>query len=298
MLYNSGIAQTRAQLHDVPIPPRTDVGRLWEGVNHGVLADTIVNYCTKVGLSIQSEGWYTNPNGSALFGAIDLDTSNTDFALNIPGSPATFSLGVRHDNLGRYAISFAVGARIAFCANGMFSGDFVLKHRHLRPNTQTISKYRPTDPNQPDPINANRPFADLPYLSEADLRELSQRNLEDTVAEGVENYLQELDSVQLLAVGMQQVPMDDRDASYAIMKAGERGIFKWRHLETVYDKWINPPHPEFEPRNLYSLYNAATETIKQFSPAVQFNTLKRLRSLVDDYTQIAADQQEIHLSFN
>jgi len=275
MLYNSGIAQTRAQLHEVPVPPRTDVGRLWEGVNHGVLADTIVNYCTKVGLSIQSEGWYTNPNGSALFGAIDLDTSNTDFHLNIPGSPATFSLGVRHDNLGRYAISFAVGARIAVCANGMFSGDFVLKHRHLKPNTYTQSK--------------------TPELSPEDL---SRLYLEETVAEGVENYLQELDSVQLLAVGMQQVPMDDRDASYAIMKAGERGIFKWRHLEDVYHLWTNPPHPEFEPRTLFSAYNAFTEVAKNFSPAVQFNTLKKLRSLVSDYTQVAADQQEIHLSFN
>jgi len=294
MLYNSGIAQTRAQLHDIPVPPRTDVGRLWEGVNHGVLADTITSYVQKIGLQITNEGWYTNPNGSALFGALDLDTSNTDFALNIPGSPATFSLGVRHDNLGRYAISFAVGARIAVCANGMFSGDFVLKHRHLRPNTQSINQHLQSKST----TNYNEPIPGLSQLTDAQLRELSQRNLEETVAEGVENYLQELDSVQLLAVGMQQVPMDDRDASYAIMKAGERGIFKWRHLESVYHNWQNPTHDEFEPRTLYSFYNSATEVVKSFSPAVQFNTLKRLRSLVDDYTQVAADQQEIHLSFN
>ena len=40
------------------------------------------------------------------------------------------SLGVRHSNLGRYAVSFVVGAKVIVCSNGLFSGEFTLRRRH------------------------------------------------------------------------------------------------------------------------------------------------------------------------
>lgn len=120
---------TREQLHEIQNPDRTGkVGGRWVPVQHGDLADAIVARAENMGLKVQKEVWKTNPTGTDLFGSLDLDTS--DWMLCDVGQDATFSLGVRHSNVGRYAITFAIGARVAVCENGMFTGDFTLSRKH------------------------------------------------------------------------------------------------------------------------------------------------------------------------
>lgn len=135
MLYTHG--QTllkRKDLNLIPVPKRDNVSSQWKGVQHGELATTIVKRVKAAGLLVQNEGWYVNPDKSDLFGAVDiaLDSPKLEelgVKLNI-GQDADFSIGVRHSNRGRFAVSFAVGARISCCSNGLFSGDFILKHKH------------------------------------------------------------------------------------------------------------------------------------------------------------------------
>ena len=239
---------TREQLREIPIPERPDAGPKWKGVQHGELADTIINYITKpLGFKIADEKWYCNDSGSALYGAVDIDTSNTQFELKI-GQPAMFSLGVRHDNMGRFGVSFAVGARVEVCQNGVLSGDFVLKNRHY-----------------------------------------DSLDLEEAVANGMEQYLQELDDVQLFIEGMQCIKMNDQTASYLIMKAAERiqgnthGCINWAHLRTVYELWKKPDHFEFMPRTQWSLYNCFTQAIQPLSPPRQLKVLKGLRPLMNEF---------------
>jgi hypothetical protein len=132
MIYTAGKdLLTRKQLNIIKVPTRTNVSDNWEGINHGKLATTVVKRVEHAGLQVLREYWYTNPKRDTLWGAVDIAPENASPSLDI-GQDACFSLGVRHSNLGRYAVSFAVGARIGVCDNGMFAGDFVLKKRHTK----------------------------------------------------------------------------------------------------------------------------------------------------------------------
>ncbi len=45
-----------------------------------------------------------------------------------------------------------------------------------------------------------------------------------------------------------------------------RGIISPRQITVVKDKWLKPEHPEFQPRNEWSFYNACTEALKSTPP--------------------------------
>jgi hypothetical protein len=120
----------RRQLNLIPITKRNNVSDRWKGVQHGQLATAIVKQAQAHDIEITKEQWYCNPDRTDLYGAIDLTPASVGQSLDGIGQGASFSLGVRHSNLGKYAVSFAVGARISVCSNGLFSGEFILKHRH------------------------------------------------------------------------------------------------------------------------------------------------------------------------
>lgn len=121
---------TRDQLKLIPIPHRPDASDWWMGIQHGYLADKIVQRLTLAGFTLIDEVWKTDTNGATLFGSIDLvPPHDRGLEMNI-GQDAHFSLGVRHSNNSRYSISFAVGARVTVCSNGLFLGDYILKRRH------------------------------------------------------------------------------------------------------------------------------------------------------------------------
>jgi len=250
MLYTHGSTLlSRPQLHEVPVPERTDVSPLWKGLNHGVLADTIIQQIEKVGLEVKQEMWYCNPKQTALFGAVDILAESVPGVKLDIGQDACFSLGVRHGNDGQYAVSFAVGGRVFVCSNGMFSGDFVLKHRHMR-----------------------------------------SLDLDEAVSDGIKKYINECGALEAFVNGMREVPLDNKDASYLIMRTAERlpgneqsGCLNWAHLRDIYENWIKPPHEEFSPRTQWSLYNAFTEVGKTLSPPRQMTMLKGLRPLMEEF---------------
>lgn len=248
MIYTGGqTLLTRKQLHKIPVPVRPEVTSKWCGIEHGVLADTIVDYVKQVGFKVASETWYCNQSGSALYGAVDINGKGTDYSLDI-GQDACFSLGVRHDNSGRYAVSIAVGARVAVCSNGVFDGDFVLKHRHY---------------------------------SDIDLTEIVQL--------GVEEWMTEAYKVERFIKAMQASSIDEKDASYLIVKTAEgvsgndHSCLPWAHLQKVTNLWRSPPHEEFAARNVWSLHNAFTEVGKKLSPPKQLRLLKGLRAVMGEY---------------
>lgn len=127
ILAKNEIAVTRKNLNLIKVPERDS--KRWKGVQHGSLATTLVKRVEAAGLEVASENWYVNPKKSILWGAVDIKPGKVAPELNI-GQEANFSLGVRHGNMGEYAISFAVGARVGVCSNGMFAGDFVMKKKH------------------------------------------------------------------------------------------------------------------------------------------------------------------------
>src|SRR5688572_22803072 len=104
----------RKALNLIPIPARTNVSERWQGVGHGKLATAIVKRVEAAGLQVAREEWYVNPKRDTMWGSVDITPEsmcnvNKGVTLDI-GQQANFSLGLRHSNGGRYAVSFAVGA--------------------------------------------------------------------------------------------------------------------------------------------------------------------------------------------
>lgn len=251
MIYTSGQkVLTRKDLQTIAVPNRSDVSSQWKGVPHGVLADAVVARCKKLGFKITKETWYTNPNQSALWGAVDVSAKGTMFDLDL-GTPADFSVGVRHDNSGKYAVSFAVGARIAVCSNGMFTGDFVLKHKHT---------------NRLELDQAVEEGLDI-YLERMDEVNRFARLMHDTA-------IDDRDASYIIMQSLERIE-----------DGNPLGCMNLAHLREVYQHWIKPPHQEFSERTEWSLYNAFTETAKTLSPPRQVKMLKGLHTIMSTFAE-------------
>ena len=53
-------------------------------------------------------------------------------------------------------------------------------------------------------------------------------------------------------------------------------IISPRQLTVLKDEWLIPSHPEFEPRNMWSFYNACTESLKSTPPVLIMEKHMRL----------------------
>ena len=125
-------AQTPAQLSTIPVPPVAPwasraVHSRWRPIQHGELAQTILEQADALGLEVHRHSWQTSgPGDTELFGSLDFSRNP---CLDVPDG-MLFSLGVRHSNAGRYALTLVTGARVIVCTNGMLVGEQVLSRRH------------------------------------------------------------------------------------------------------------------------------------------------------------------------
>lgn len=131
MLFGNGKGCiTRKQLALIPIPVRTKDSPYWVGLNHGYLADKICERLTAAGHTIVSEAWKVNGTQSDMFGSVDIVT-NPLYGLDLNmGQGGYFSFGVRHSNVSRYAVTFAAGARVSVCSNGLIMGEYMSSRKH------------------------------------------------------------------------------------------------------------------------------------------------------------------------
>ncbi|NQT63615.1 MAG: DUF932 domain-containing protein [Candidatus Marinimicrobia bacterium] len=65
---------------------------------------------------------------------------------------------------------------------------------------------------------------------------------------------------------MQQIPMSDDEAYRMLGLIYGRGIITPRQIPVVKKEWLKPTHDAFEDRNLWSFYNACTESLKTAPP--------------------------------
>lgn len=248
MIYTSGVPITRSDLRRIPLPPAGG-RKKWQGVQHGMLADTIVDYVEHLGIPIIRETWYVNPQKNMLFGGVDLATDGTILEFDAP-IRGNFSLGVRHDNKGRYAVSFAVGARVRVCSNGVFTGDFVLKCKHTE---------------------------------ELNLKDLVADGVESYLAElaQVGKFIRSMYEIPMTDRDAMYMIMQAAEN----LRGNDNGCLNWVHLEKVVGQWRNPDYEEFKVRNLWSVYNSFTTVAKQLTPPRQIRLLKGLREIVEDYKE-------------
>ena len=65
---------------------------------------------------------------------------------------------------------------------------------------------------------------------------------------------------------MRAITMTDDQAFQQLGRLYGHGILSPRQMPIALDSWLKPPHPEFQPRTLYSLYQAVTESLKSSPP--------------------------------
>jgi len=130
VLYLDGPGKTLEDLDAIPVPtarPWDSRGTShWQPINHGRLARTIIAESEAQGLEIRSQQWETNGTGSDLFGSLSFHRSREH---PLPRGLG-LSIGVRHSNAGRYAVTLVFGADVFVCSNGMMVGEHPLTRKH------------------------------------------------------------------------------------------------------------------------------------------------------------------------
>jgi hypothetical protein len=144
----------REQLSMIPVTARGDRSDRWSGIQHGELANTVVERVEAANLAVTSEQWSVGRAGSHLFGYLDLDSSRiqTDMdQLRMFDQMGTLDkwqtgyggfnpevvglrMGVVHSNDSAFALRLILLAKLLVCSNGMTveGGSISLQKRHTK----------------------------------------------------------------------------------------------------------------------------------------------------------------------
>jgi hypothetical protein len=234
---------SRGQLSRITITKRDkeEITDRWKGIRHGQLVDTLSERLNNAGFRIKDQRFSTCMDGAGLYGAFDL-LPTKDLKVNIPKGVG-LSLGFRHSNNGRYALQFFAGVKVFVCSNGMISDVF-------------------------EPGDRKR------HTKNLILSEVIDEGLETFGEAAKRGISKEITSLQ----GMDM--KSELKVHHILCRAGATGVMPWSQIGKVEQAWRTPPHPEFKPRNGWSLYNAFTEVAKSFSAVNQAETLNGARLLL------------------
>ena len=134
-----------------------------------------------------------------------------------------FVVGLRNSYDKSLAAAMVAGDCVFVCSNLAFSGEYKLSRKHT--------------------VNV---FADLPNM------------IASTVANLPAVWQSGNDRMNRYAAAA----LTDTAAHDTIAKLWRNGALLKTEISTAIDEWHKPSHPEFEPRTLWSLQNAATEAWK------------------------------------
>ena len=81
--------------------------------------------------------------------------------------------------------------------------------------------------------------------------------------------------------------LDDRTAHDLVVRALDVGVCPNRQIPLVLHEWRMPRHEEFQPRNVWSLFNAFTETLKGNLTELPRRT-EALHGLLDNHVGLSA----------
>lgn len=137
------------------------------------------------------------------------------------------SLAFRNSYDRSMSIGLAVGANVFVCDNLALQGEIVVMKKHTKNVWLTLEQT----------------CIQTLYNSQACFRKITED-----------------------AQTMKRRPLDDAEAFRIMGLLYGRDIVSPRQLTIVKDQWLRPSHTEFEPRTLWSLYNACTEALKSSPP--------------------------------
>ena len=143
----------------------------------------------------------------------------------LAGAIEEYSLifGLRNGHDGGFAAGLALGSRVFVCDNLSFSGEVNLARKH----TRFIMR-------------------DLPNLVHQAIGQLGdQRHIQEKRFETYKSRA-----------------IEDRDAHSLILRGLLGGVLPETRVRDVVEHWTDPPHEEFKPRTVWSLFNSFTEALK------------------------------------
>lgn len=154
-------------------------------------------------------------------------------------------IGLRNSHDKKFPAAVALGTRVFVCDNLAFSGEVSIARRHT--------------------VNIRR---DLPELVARAMGKLAAyRQVQDA---RIASY--------------QETEISPVEAHDLVVRAMDAQVIGPVLVPHVLQSWRSPEHPEFAPRNLWSLFNAFTERLKGTRPEVLSRRTQSLHGLLDAHT--------------
>ncbi len=157
-------------------------------------------------------------------------------------------LGLRNSHDKTFPAGVVAGASVFVCDNLSFSGEVKLARKH----TRFI-------------------FRDLPML----------------VERGIGRMLEKWHDQNTRFATYRERALTDTTAHDLIIRATDVGVCSNRLIPSVLHQWREPQHEEFQTRNVWSLFNAFTESLKDGNLAELPKRTEALHGLLDSHVGLA-----------
>lgn len=131
--------------------------------------------------------------------------------------------GIRNSMDKSFPAGLCVGAGVFVCDNLSFNSEVTIARRH----TTFIMR-------------------DLPMLVAKACGELASKW--DTQGKRIDAY--------------RNTELDNPQAAWILLNSLRQNVFPKTRIEDILGEWLDPRHPEFKDRNVWSLFNAVTEHLK------------------------------------
>lgn len=154
-------------------------------------------------------------------------------------------VGLRNSHDKTYPAGLVAGSRVFVCDNLAFTGEVKLSRKHTR-----------------------HAMRDLKHLTARAVGQLGDRfhQLDRRIA------------------AYRNEPMPDWAAHDLVVRAVDCRAITTTQIPHVLEEWRKPSHPEFKPRNAWSLFNAFTEVQKRINPHHALTRGEALHGLFDAAT--------------
>jgi hypothetical protein len=157
-------------------------------------------------------------------------------------------IGIRNSHDKTFPAGLSLGNRVFVCDNLSFSGDVTVARKH----TRFIGR-------------------DLDRLIYAAVGKLSDLRVKQTI-----RFAAYKDRI-----------IGDPEAHDLIIRAVMAHVISGETVPKVVNAWRQPTHDEFQPRNVWSLFNGFTEILKGFNPQTIVKRTMTLHGLLDAHCQLA-----------
>ena len=112
------------QLRNTNTRVNYDGSSRYQSLNHSDVADELISSIVKRSIPIKSQKFTVCKDGAGMLGVVEVMLNNgaEDFA--------SYQIGIRHSNDGRWSLGMIMGLQISVCTNGMFFAEKVLNRKH------------------------------------------------------------------------------------------------------------------------------------------------------------------------